>query len=175
VPTIPGREAQVAEIREAIKNQTWKNTEIISVMDVEPGYNLAKSRNKGLIESRGKYVMFLDDRFVPEPTAIQEFMNQHQDRDKIFMFGYKGFTKRNFVENFSFTKRQDIINAGMFNERVNIYGGMSQELRNRLNRQGWEFKYCEKAVAKSMIRSGSRVNKKKDIINAKILLYKLGL
>jgi GT2 family glycosyltransferase len=62
----------------------------------------------------------------------------------------------------------------MFNERIDIYGGMSQEIRTRLNRQGWKFEYCENAKATQKMSSHNR-DKKQDIMRAKIKLFKMGL
>jgi len=147
-------------------------------VDDEEGYNLAKVRNEMLIEASGKYVLLLDDRWnLGENDTIEQMIKQLDDRDKIFIYGTKrphGLGRTNFVENFALTKRQQLIDAGMFNERIDCYGGMSQEIRTRLNRQGWEFKRCENAFADQKMKSSNR-GRKDDIIRAKNILYKMGM
>lgn len=176
VPYVPSRASSLKQIHESVAGQTYKNVEIIPMVDDEEGYNLAKVRNKAIIQARGEYLLFLDDRLVLDsPDTIQAFLDKHNKRHNVFVWGDKGAGKRKFVENFSFTRRQDLIDAGMFNEQVNMYGGMSQEIRSRLNKQGWHFKFCEFANAREVIVSRSKSKRKDDIMKAKILLYKLGL
>lgn len=176
VPYIKERAANIERIRESVENQSYKNTELIVVEDNEEGYNLAKVRNEGLIKANGYYVLFLDDRLaLKDEHTVIEFIQKHSDRERHFLWGDKGAGKRQFLENFSFTRRQDFINAGMFNERMNVYGGMSQEIRTRLNRQGWIFEYCEEAKADVLSVSKNKWQKKGDILKAKNMLFKMGL
>lgn len=141
------------------------------------GYNLAKARNLGVIEADGKYLMFCDNRMKPAPDAIDEFLKalRSNPRDKVWVFGEKGGGKETFVENFSLIRRQSFIDAGMCNERINQYGGMSQELRTRFARQGFEFGYCPAAKAEQLCKSGLSLQKRDGIIEMKNLLFKLGL
>lgn len=170
------RVERLPEIRKSVENQTYKNTEVIALVDDQPGYNLAKTRNQAIIKARGKYLLFLDDRLkLDSDTTIQSFLDQHNNSYNMFLWGDKGAGKKKFVENFSFTKRQDFIDAGMFNERIDKYGGMSQEIRTRLNRQGWRFKYCDDAKARETASSKNRSDKKADIIEMKDRLYRMGL
>lgn len=166
------------ETYHSIQGQTWRNIETMMKADVEPGYNLARIRNEMITEASGKYILLLDDRWnLGEPDTIQKMVEQLNDRDKVFIYGTKrphGLGRTNFVENFALCKRQDLIDAGMFNERIDCYGGMSQEIRTRLNRQGWEFKRCEKAFADQKMKSSNK-NRKASIIRAKNLLYKMGM
>ena len=62
----------------------------------------------------------------------------------------------------------------MYNERINRYGGMSQEIRERFGTQGFKFVYLENARAREILRAQSIKNKRKDILKMKNLLWKLG-
>lgn len=145
------------------------------------GYNLALARNLGVIESVGEIVVFCDSRLKPEAGALYSFVEAVQNagkvteggNKKVWFFGDKGSQKKSFVENFSAVKRSEIIEAGMFNERINKYGGMSQELRARWMKQGGEFYYLDSAKAVELTKSGMSTERRNDIVDMKMLLYKL--
>lgn len=175
-PYTPERKDTIKETLISLHEQTYRNIEVISLVDDEEGYNLAKVRNLAITEASGEFLLFLDDRWkLANPFAVESFVKQLNNREKVFLWGDKGSGKRNFVENFSFCRRDSFIKSGMWNERINHYGGMSQEIRARLNSQGWEFKFCEKALAKEKMSSRGKWRGKKEIIKAKDVLYKLGL
>ena len=143
------------------------------------GYGLAQARNMGIIEARGKYLLLLDNRILPSPTAIEHFLKTHKRLElslcKYWLFGDKGGNKSSFVENFSFIKRSDLIKAGMFNERIDRYGGMSQEVRERWQAQGNQTSYV--ILAKAIQGSGTHLTNERraDIIAMKLKLYKMGV
>ncbi|KKK47464.1 hypothetical protein LCGC14_3154930, partial [marine sediment metagenome] len=139
------------------------------------GYNLAMARNIGVIESSGEYIMFCDSRLEPETNSISIFYHAMDalEEGKIWFFGDKGAHKNAFVENFSFIKRFDFIKFGMMNERLDRYGGMSQELRTRWIKQGGELKYLADARAKELLSSKLTTEKRKDIIESKFKLLKM--
>lgn len=198
IPATYSSVKEVIEILKSLQNQTLKNFEVIVVWDEvknekdylmqedyslvlkqlwtgkEVGYNLAMARNLGVIESDGKYLLFCDSRLAPEPEAIQGFFQRMIKDEKLkWLFGEKGGNKPHFVENFSFTKRGDLIKSGMFNERITEYGGMSQELRERFMAQGYELVYCPEVKAKQL-RSGRKdSNRYNSIIKMKNLLQRL--
>jgi len=195
------------KIYESLKNQTYPITEWVIVDDKsterisklytfikeirenapfvvkylstnKDGYNLAMARNMGIIESCGKFLMFLDSRINPNKTAVQEFMNKYIKAEcikSVWLWGDKGADKRTFVENFSFVKRKDLIIAGMFNERINRYGGMSQEIRERWLAQENLFEYCRGAKSIALGKSSMTNERRQDIIKSKFKLYKMGL
>lgn len=194
---VAGREETTRECLNAIANQTHKNLEVIVVDDGEisqshnieafasvvnipvryiqtggVGYNLAKARNLGIIEATSEILVFCDQRIIMEPTAIEEFMKELKPR--IWLYGTKGI-KKEFVENFSAIHRSEIVTMGMFNERIVEYGGMSQEIRSRARRQGFELKYLESAKAVASGKSANRTRKKYELLRTKNLLWKLGL
>lgn len=147
----------------------------------DDSYNLAKARNLGVIEAIGDYILFCDSRINPHANTVELFY-QKAVKDEadglppVWYFGEKGGNKKTFVENFSFIKRSELVKAGMFNERVNKYGGMSQELRSRFDSQGFRFEYMPEVKADQLIRSSSRNDKRRaSIIEMKNLLAKLGL
>jgi glycosyltransferase involved in cell wall biosynthesis len=140
-------------------------------------YGLARARNMAAIEAEGEFLMFCDSRMLPDPKAINLFMDKMYEvgRNKAWLFGDKGGGKDSFVENFSFIRRSDFIKAGMCNERIDRYGGMSQELRERFSSQGFKFVYVPEATATQMKSSRMSPERRKDIIDTKFKLYKMGL
>lgn len=184
----------------AIANQTYKNIEIIVADDnadqpnydvVEefaqyvnfpvryirsglPGgdYGLARARNEGVIEATGEYLVFCDQRMIMAEDAIEQFIGRM--KPKYWLYGNKG-GKKEFVENFSCIGRTELITAGGFNERINRYGGQSQEIRSRVRKQGFQIEFVEAARATPSGKSSNKNRKKADIIKMKNRLYKLGL
>lgn len=136
------------------------------------GYGLARARNTGVVEANGKILVFIDDRFLVNSRAIEIFVQT--SRDNAWLFGDKGANKKSFVENFSCIYKKDLVKMGMFNERIETYGGMTRDLVNRMRFFGIEYIYCPEAkVDKVLIPSKSRYAKKPDIIKSKLLLWKL--
>lgn len=144
----------------------------VTVGDVDyvKDYGLARGRNKAIIEATGEIIVFCDQRMIMEPNAIDEFV-QHLV-PKVWLYGSKG-AKKDFVENFSCVYRRDIINAGMFCERIDAYGGMSQECRTRFKNQGGRTEYVGSALAKPTGKSSNRNRKREDIIKMKNRLSKM--
>lgn len=143
---------------------------------IQEGYGLAKARNVATIEATGEYVVICDDRLKMHPNAISAFiaMLEKQDkRKKTWVWGSKGQFKT-FVENFSATKRRYLIDAGMFSERMSLYGGMTQEVSGRFGAQGFSFEFCPQAVAEPMFGTHSRSRHRSDIVESKVRLYKMG-
>lgn len=144
-------------------------------------YGLAMARNIGAIDARGEYLVFCDSRLVPDPLAITLFVETFEklrvagEKKKLWLFGNKGSGKKTFIENFSCIRRADFIKAGMCNERVNRYGGMSQELRARFNSQGFSFEYLEDAMATPLVGTHLTSQRRADIVRSKFQLYQMGL
>lgn len=205
IPTTPDRQIQTMQILDSLKESNYKNIEAVVIFDgcemvspnvqwtlkssysypvkvlstnLKEGYNLGLARNLGAIEADGRYLMFNDSRLLPDINAIDEFLKVISTRkkgDKVWLFGEKGSEKTTFVENFSMIRRQDFINAGMCSERINAYGGMSQELRSRFGRQGFEFGYVPNAKATQLLKSPQTPQKKDGIIKMKNLLFKMNM
>jgi glycosyltransferase involved in cell wall biosynthesis len=135
-------------------------------------YGLARARNEGIIEATGDILIFADQRMILDPDAVAQFVSKL--KPKYWLYGNKG-AKKEFVENFSCVYRQEVINAGMFNERINRYGGQSQEIRSRIRRQGFQTEYVESAKATPAGKSSNKNRKKADIIAMKNRLWKMGL
>lgn len=181
----------------AIANQTYKNIEII-VCDDNPApnkeliegfaktvvcpvrymhsatqindYGLARSRNMGIIEATSNILVFCDQRQIMEPDAIEQLVNHLVP--KVWVYGDKG-GKKDFVENFSACYRSDLIKSGMFNERMDAYGGMSQEIRSRTRMQGWRHQFVPEAKATPAGKSSKKHTEKPNIIRMKNRLYKM--
>jgi glycosyltransferase involved in cell wall biosynthesis len=183
----------------AIASQTYKNIEVIVADDnaeepnadlVEdfaqfvgfpvrymqtglPGdYGLARARNEAIIEATGEILVFCDQRMVMNPDAVEYFVGRM--KPKYWLYGNKG-AKKEFVENFSAVYRKEAIVAGMFNERINRYGGQSQEVRSRIRKQGFQIEYIEQAIASPAGKSSNKNRKRSDIIKMKNRLYKMDL
>lgn len=158
------------KVVEEFKNKD--NKLIVTYLKSDQGdYGLARARNLGIIYSTGDILIFCDQRMIMEPNAVSTFVENLQL--KVWLYGDKG-AKKEFVENFSCAYRQDVINAGMFMERVNEYGGQSQEIRDRVRTQGFTTKYIETAKAVPLGKSSNRNAKKDQIIRMKNLLWRIG-
>lgn len=138
---------------------------------VEDDYGLARVRNQATIEATGEVIVYCDQRQIMEPTAIAEFLKYLTSRT--WVYGNKGAAKKEFVENFSAVYRHRVIQAGMFCERIDAYGGMSEELRKRLHRQGVDTVYVESARANPTGKSSNRNRKRQEIIRMKNRTWKM--
>lgn len=201
IPATHERRSQVVKILEALDKSHYQQVEAIVIWDEVPdgvtdkpldaaslgipvlefytgrdGYNLAMARNLGVIWAEGQYLMFCDSRMCPEPDAVLNFVSKIEEYpdNPVWLFGEKGGNKKTFVENFSFIRRRDLVEAGLFNERIDAYGGMSQELRGRFGAQGFNFIYCPSARATQLTKSGLS-GRRDDVIKMKNILHKLDL
>lgn len=138
------------------------------------GYGLAHARNLGIFEARGNYIVFSDDRQRPEPTAVEAFVNNlKRNKGYSAVWGDKGAGKRDFIENFFCIRRKHIADAGMFNERINEYGGQSQELRERLRNLGFNLQFEPAARATQLCKTKSKSNKRYELFRTKTKLWLL--
>lgn len=194
---VAGKEEVTRENLTAIANQTHTNLEIIVVDDGEEdqkaniddfaktvsmpvryirlggkGYNLAKARNLGAIEATSDILILCDQRMIMQPTAIEVFLSHM--KPKHWLYGNKG-AKKDFVENFSAIYRDEFFTLGGFNERITMYGGMSQEVRARARRQGMTLEYIESAKANPSGKSRNRYTKRYEIMQSKTMLWKMGM
>src|SRR5690606_3144502 len=137
-------------------------------------YGLARARNFGVIESQGQYTILLDDRITPaQPDMIAVFVKRLSEGDKIWCFGDKGGNKSSFVENCSAILRHHLVDAGMFCERIDKYGGMTRELHGRFSRQGFKFVYLPDAKAKQVCKSRGWDKKPAQIEEMKKLVQRM--
>jgi len=98
----------------------------------------------------------------------------HNWRPKSWLWGTKDKAIKGFVENFSAVGRDDLVRCGMFNERIQWYGGMTQEIRERFEKHhSIEFEFYQEAEATSIKRAKSKRSRREDIVDAKFLIYKL--
>lgn len=135
-------------------------------------YGLARARNEGTIAATGEVIVYCDQRMIMEPNAIEEFLKYLAP--KVWLYGNKG-AKKEFIENFSCVRREDVINFGLFSERMYAYGGLSQETRNRFKNQGNRTHFVESAKAVPTGKSSNRNRKRQDIIKMKNRLWMMGL
>ena len=139
------------------------------------GYGIAMARNIGIFEATGHYIIFNDDRYVPECDAVEYFVNKiKQIKNRSAVWGQKGDAgKRDFIENFFIIRKKDIVNAGMFNERIDEYGGQSQEIRERLRNLGYDLQYEPAAKCEVLFGTHNKSKKRYEILRSKIKLWKL--
>ena len=193
---VAGKEEVTRENLTAIANQTYKNVEIIVIDDGEvdqkknimdfadtvsipvryirlggKGYNLAKARNMGVVQATSDILVFADQRMILEPDCIETFVKNI--KPNTWLYGNKG-VKKEFVENLSCIYRNDFVRFGMFNERINMYGGLSQETRVRARHQGINIEFIEEAKAMPRGKSSNKRIKKYEIMQMKNMLFKIG-
>lgn len=160
--------------RETVKalKETLK-TNILYLDTRYDGYGLAMARNMGVIESLGDIYLFLDDRLQ---LAKDQLRNISLVPEGFWYYGVKTvkgkYVKgRPFIENFSWIHKKDFHKFGCFNERINIYGGTSQDIRTRWGASGGKFKQIE-AYAKEISGSSGKY-RTNEIWKAKLMLNKL--
>lgn len=139
-------------------------------------YGLAEARNMGAMESVGDLLLFVDERLAIRNNTIEQVAASIVAGS--WCFGQKVVKgkksgKDGFVENFSWILRKDFMRSGMFCERMDHYGGMSQETRYRYNQQGYGFNYFPEIYADQIKTSRSRSKRRQDIWKAKLILQKL--
>lgn len=138
------------------------------------GYGLAMARNIGIFESAGHYLIISDDRMMPERVAVEAFIERLKAlKDKGVVWGDKGAGKRDFIENFFAIRKSDLVNAGMFNERIDKYGGQSQEIRERFRKLGYNLQFEPSAKANVLFGTHNKTNKRYDIFKMKLKLWRL--
>lgn len=91
---------------------------------------------------------------------------------KKWLFGTKGRIK-GFVENFSCVYRNDLIRAGMFCERVDEYGGATQEIFKRTYSQGFKHELIPTANSTFIVESLSLSKRRPEIIKMRNRLYRM--
>lgn len=151
--------------------QTTRYNDIDGEYDIKD-YGLARARNEGAIYATGELLIFCDQRQIMEQGAITNFVDNHIP--KSWLYGNKG-SRKDFVENFSCISKQDFMDFGGFNERMDCYGGLSQETRSRAKRQGFHLNYIETAKATPMGKSSNKYTKRDEIIRSKNRLFMMGL
>lgn len=199
IPTY-NRASQLKNMLEAYKNQTYKPIEIIVVNDFSTddtirvvfdfkkenpdvvikyinteyeGYGLAKARNMGIIVSQGHYLVFNDDRLIPEPNAVEMFIKRLSGiKEKSVVWGDKGAGKRNFIENFFAIRKKHLVRVGMFQEAIKTYGGQSQEIRQRLIDQGFKLEFEPLAKSSPAFKT-SKAKRRYEIFRTKVQLWRM--
>ena len=134
-------------------------------------YTLPKARNLAVIESQGHFICLCDERIGMAPNALSTFVGNIGD--KFWLYGVKDGYAKGFVENFSFVERELLVRHGMFNERIDCYGGASQEIRERYAKYGVMFNRVDTAHAKSLAKSNQKWRRKPEVVRAKQILWKL--
>jgi len=199
LPFTSSRIMQVNDLLGAIEKQSYENIEVILANDSSEdlsemidtwrktykmplkyvrtnndGYGLAQARNMASIEAEGEYLVFLDSRLKPEEDVVEMFVNSlASSGSKVWIFGEKGGKKATFVENFSAVRREDYFTFGMCNERIDGYGGMSQDIRTRWGNQGGSFVYAEDITCEQIKKASKDSKRRKEISDMKLKLYKM--
>jgi len=161
---------KIEKIIEKIRQQVKVPIRYI-YFDNKEEFTLPKARNLGVMEAQGEYLVFCDERIRMVNNAVSEFVKH--TAIKTWLYGIKDDAKKSFVENFSCISKQDLVMTGMFNERINCYGGSSQELRQRFGMNGFIFEYVATAKAYQIAKSSAKFIKKTDIMKSKFNIYRL--
>jgi len=193
IPTY-NRPDTINKIIEAYEAQTYQPVEIIVVDDGSDkeykldnycvpvkylkqehrGYGLARARNLGILNASGNYIIFSDDRYQPEPFAVEAFVNNIKKiKEPSAIWGDKGAGKRDFIENFFCIRKKDIVNAGMFNTAVQTYGFQSQEIRERLRGLKYKLEYEPQAKASTIFGTHNKNKKRYEVLISKNIIWKL--
>jgi len=80
IPTMPGREKELARAKLTVQQQTYKNMELLIIN--RPDLTASEARNVGISDAKGKYIAFLDDDDEWDKTKIElqvEYMEEHFD------------------------------------------------------------------------------------------------
>lgn len=154
-----------------VPEKTVKFNPLTNLPALYKDYGLARARNVGIMEAEGQWILFCDDRMVPNLNAVENFYNVR--KEGTWLYGVKDDNPKSFVENFSFVKRSDIVKIGMFNERINQYGGMTQDVRTRFELNKNKVQMLSEATAKTSRKSASRLSRIMDIAISKTQCYKL--
>lgn len=139
------------------------------------GYGLAKMRNLAVMEALGSHIVIFQDRFKMDDGMLEKIVTY----TKPMTWGYgtkvidgKPRVKKGFVENYAWILKDDLVKAGLFNERIDIYGGQSQEIRDRFTAQGFVFQQFPEITATETATSRGG-NRRADIWKAKYELHRL--
>jgi glycosyltransferase involved in cell wall biosynthesis len=133
-------------------------------------YTLAKARNEAIIEAEGRVLIFCDERLMMDKNAVSTFAENYTN--KMWFWGTKDGYDKGFVENFSSVGRKELIEMGMFCERIDRYGGMTQEVRTRAEKNGIVFQRAA-CDAVSVCKSKAKADKKDSIIDMKTKIFKM--
>jgi glycosyltransferase involved in cell wall biosynthesis len=164
-------EASVREIIDKAREQSDVPIKYIHFPHKD-NYTLAEARNRAVIEAEGEYLVFCDDRIRMKPDAITSFEGYKKPRT--WLWGIKDGAMKSFVENFSFVSRADLINGGLFSERMQWYGGMTQEVKQRFQYgRGFNFALINEANAEGISKATSKRHRRDDIIKAKLQVFKM--
>jgi len=126
-------------------------------------YCLGMARNMGILETRGKAVVILDDDSFPTGDFVEQhkrtvkphtltggYRTSHDPEDELHPKMKELLRGRvrleRAVENNCCMLRQDWVGCGMFSERIDGYGGIGQEFTARLARQGFRYRFNPSAV-----------------------------
>ena len=195
IPTKDNPDAFIKCLAHAVV-QTYQNTEIVVVDSGEKpvnylvdqyrirsqipikyvrfeddGYTLPKARNLGVLEADGEILVFCDDRIGMGSDAVETFVQE--SRPRTWLYGIKDGVEKPFVENFSSVMRSELLRLGGFNERVDGYGGASQELRTRFHDKNAFDMRMIKVYADSLGKSKQRNKKREQTWKQKFNLWKM--
>lgn len=122
----------------SIKNQTYKNTEVIIEHD-EKHEGAPVMRNRGFVKAKGDYIIFWDADIVAEPKMIEKMVNKfEQNKDVSFVycnyyFGFKKMPAREF--NFQTLQQNNYIHSTSLIRREAVVKWDERLLRF----QDWDF------------------------------------
>ena len=154
---------------------------VIRFIKNKKNFGLPFSRNKGIKESKGKYIFMLDsDDYISEDTlnVLGSFLDHNPSWDAVGCDYYKVDKKEKFIKRFSFKKnpiacgvlyrRETVFKIGLYNEKFKILEDV--EFRKRYLKK-YNIGYVELPLYRYMMHKGNMTknNSMLDIYKKKLL------
>ncbi len=168
---IPNRKGEKNESLESIKNQSYKNLQIINIIDKD-SKGASWARNQGLKKAKGKYIFFCDNDIELEPDCLENLYDTLQENkdadwafgrfkidDKDFNLNKEGVPEnkysKEFIDYFHGVSTMSLIRAKCnprMDEKMHRYDDW--DLWVRLSRAGHKPVFCDKNLFETINREG---------------------
>jgi len=117
---IPNRKGEKNETLSSLKKQTFKDFEIIEVIDKD-GKGASWTRNQGLKKAKGRYIFFCDNDLTLEPDCLENLYNALQDNPQAdWAFG------KFRIDGIEFNNKKGVVPQNKYNkEFIDFFHGVS--------------------------------------------------
>ncbi|HBI50274.1 MAG TPA: hypothetical protein DDY21_00270 [Candidatus Moranbacteria bacterium] len=188
---VPNRKGEKNETLRSIKEQTYKNIEVIEIID-KKGKGASWARNKGAKKAKGEYLFFCDNDIELEFDCLEnlvETLEKNDDCDWAFgrfiidgveyNLNKKGVPKnkydKKFIDYFYGISTMSLIRAKAkpkFDEELKRF--VDWDLWIRLTRAGHKPAFCDKILFSTSYKNGG-ISSGLDYNNAKARIYEKNL